>query len=246
MELLSKPIPRLGVQLLMLDKSVYSTPLDLFPNMFTYIFTLLSINHNFSSIPVYQTYMSVGSKHQGERQLGQRRLTRWKSFGRASSGAAALEFALVAPLFLLLLFGIIAVGLVFAGNMTLENAIAQGARKIRTGEAQSQGFDAAKFKSEVCKFLTAPLSCGGLKLDVRTFSSFGSSDLTNPLDSSGNLKSEFNYQPGVGGQVVLVRAFYEWDLLAVLPQAIRLSLSNMQDGNRLLVATIAFRNEPFK
>ena len=213
--------------------------------MFTYIFTLLSVDHNFLSISVYQTYMSVGSKQQEDR-LGQRRLTRWKSFGRTSSGAAALEFAIVAPLFLLLLFGIIAVGLVFAGNMTLENAIAQGARKIRTGEAQSQGFDAGKFKSEVCKFLTAPLSCGGLKLDVRTFSSFGSSDLTNPLDSSGNLKSEFNYQPGVGGQVVLVRAFYEWDLLAVLPQAIRLSLSNMQDGNRLLVATVAFRNEPFK
>ena len=168
------------------------------------------------------------------------------SFGRTSSGASALEFAIVAPFFLLLLFGILAVGLVFAGNMTLENAIAQGARKIRTGEAQGHGFDATTFKSEVCKYLTAPLSCGALKLDVRAFSSFGSSDLTNPLDSSGNLKSEFNYQPGVGGQVVVVRAFYEWDLLAVLPPAIRLSLSNMQDGNRLLVATVAFRNEPFK
>ncbi len=85
---------------------------------------------------------------------------------------------------------------------------------IRTGEAQTQGFDAAKFKTEVCKYLTAPLSCGGLKLDVRTFSSFGSSDLTNPLDSSGNLKSGFSYAPGVGGDVVVVRAFYEWDLLA--------------------------------
>jgi Flp pilus assembly protein TadG len=209
--------------------------------MFTHVFTLLSIIYGFLSNPVYRTYM--GGKQQ-ENRLGQRGLTRLGGFGRNSSGASALEFAMVAGPFLLLVFGILAVGLVFAGNMTLENAIDQGARLIRTGEAQSQGFDAAKFKSEVCKYLTAPLSCGGLKLDVRTFATFGSSDLTNPLDSSGNLKSGFSYAPGVGGDVVVVRAFYEWDLLAAMPQAIR--LSNMPNGNRLLIATAAFRNEPFK
>jgi Flp pilus assembly protein TadG len=187
--------------------------------------------------------MSEGGK-QLENRLGQRGLTRLGSFGRNSFGASALEFAMLATPFLLLLFGILAVGLVFAANMTLENAVEQGARLIRTGQAQSQGFDAGKFKSAVCKYLTGPLNCGGLKLDVRSFSTFGSSDLTNPLDSNGNLKSAFNYEPGVGGQVIVVRAFYEWDLLAALPQAIR--LSNMSNGNRLLIATAAFRNEPFK
>jgi len=180
-------------------------------------------------------------------------LTRFGGLGRNSSGSSALEFALLAGPFLLLVFGILAVGLLFAANMTLENAVAQGARFIRTGQAQGQGFDAGKFKSEVCKYLTSPLSCGGLKLDVRTFSSFGSSNLTNPLDSSGNLKSQFSYAPGVGGDVVIVRAFYEWGLLATLPimpiwnnQSVDTRLSNMQNGNRLLIATVAFRNEPFK
>jgi len=187
--------------------------------------------------------MSEGSK-QLEIRLGQSGLTRLRGFGRNSSGATALEFAIVAGPFLLLLLGIFAVALVFAGNMALENAAEQGARLIRTGEAQTQGFDAARFKTEVCKYLTAPLSCGGLRLDVRTFASFGSSNLTNPLDSSGNLKAGFGYAPGVGGDVVVVRAFYEWDLLAAMPPAIR--LSNMANGNRLLIATVAFRNEPFK
>ena len=187
--------------------------------------------------------MSEGGK-QLENPLVQRGLTRLGGFGRNSSGASALEFAMVAGPFLLLLLGVLAVGLVFAANMTLENAVAQGARLIRTGEAQSQSFDAGMFKTEVCKYLAGPVSCGGLKLDVRSFSNFGSTTLTNPLDGSGNLKSQFNYAPGVGGQVVVVRAFYEWDLLAALPQAIR--LSNMSNGNRLLVATVAFRNEPFK
>jgi Flp pilus assembly protein TadG len=170
-----------------------------------------------------------------------------------SSGASALEFALLAGPFVVLLFGILAVGLVYVGNMSLEKAVEQGARLIRTGEAQSQSFDAARFKTEVCKYLTAPLSCSGLQLDVRSFSSFGSSNLTNPLDSAGNLKSGFSYAPGVGGDIVIVRAFYEWDLLSKLPiipvwkgRSVDTRLSNMSDGNRLLIATVAFRNEPFK
>jgi Flp pilus assembly protein TadG len=227
----------------MLGMPIYSNSLHHSYNVLTSIFTLFSLIYGFLSKSVYRTYMSEGGK-QLENRLGQRGLTRFGGFGRNSSGATALEFAMVAGPFLLLLFGILGVGLVFLANMTLENAVAQGARLIRTGEAQSQGFDAAKFKTEVCKYLTAPLSCGGLKLDVSSGPTFAGSDLTNPLDSSGNLKSEFNYAPGVGGQVVRVQAFYEWDRLATLPQALR--LSNMQNGNLLLKATQAFRNEPFK
>ena len=195
--------------------------------------------------------MSEGGK-QLENRLGQRGLTRLGGFGRNSSGASALEFAIVAGPFLLLLFGILAVGLVFAANMTLENAVEQGARLIRTGQAQSQGFDAARFKTEVCKYLTVRSPAAVSSSTSAPFRTLEARHLTNPLDSSGNLKSGFSYAPGVGGDVVVVRAFYEWDLLAELPicprdnQSIDTRLSNMPNGNRLLIATVAFRNEPFK
>jgi hypothetical protein len=187
-----------------------------------------------------------------ENRLGQRGLSLLRRCGRNSSAAAALEFAIVAGPFLVLLFGIIAVALAFAANMTLENAVEQGARLIRTGQAQSQGFDAARFRTEVCKYLTPPLSCAGLKLDVRTCSNFGGCPLTNPLDSSGNITSGLSYTPGVGGDIIIVRAFYESDLLAKLPIMvvgninIDTRLSNMPNGDRVLIATAVFRNEPFK
>lgn len=163
---------------------------------------------------------------------------------RDPSGASALEFAIVAVPLILLLLAVLQVGLVFFGNMTLEYAADQGARLIRTGQAQQKSFDAATFKKEVCEHLTVMLPCANLQLDVRHFTSFGSTELTKPLDGNGNLKSSFSYEPGGGGDVVVVRAFYPWDLTINFPALIR--MSNMAGGNRLLIATVAFRNEPFK
>lgn len=191
-----------------------------------------------------------------------RALARLGGLRRDSSGSAPVEFALFGSGFLLLVFGIWGVSLLFAANMTLDNAVDQGARLIRTGEAQSQGFDASSFKNEVCKHLTAPLSCSGLKLDVRTCSTFGGCHPATPLDSSGNLNTNLSYDPGVGGDIVIVKAFYEWSLIAKLPimpvpthesvdarlinTPVDTRLGNMPNGNRVLISTAVFRNEPFK
>ena len=191
-------------------------------------------------------HIVCGQEKRGSSSLFARGSRRLGRFCRDRSGASALEFALVAIPTILTLLAIFEVGIMYFATFNLESATAQGARLIRTGQAQSQNFDAGKFKTEVCKHVTAPITCAGLRLDVRHYSSFGGagSDLTNPLDGNGNLKSNFAYDPGVGGDVVVVRAFFEWPLVAKLPRAI--SLANMQNGDRLLVATAAFRNEPFQ
>jgi Flp pilus assembly protein TadG len=165
------------------------------------------------------------------------------AFCRDASAASAVEFAMLALPLIWLLLSTLQVGLLYAANYSLEHATAQGARLIRTGQAQTKKFDAQAFKTEVCKHLVM-LSCGKLKLDVRRFDSFSKSELTNPLDSKGNIKSSFSYNPGTGGEVVVVRGFYEWDMPNVLPNPI--DLSNMSGNQRMLIATAAFRNEPFQ
>src|SRR5688572_32590660 len=62
-------------------------------------------------------------------------------FAGDKSGASALEFALVATPFLLLIFAALEVGLVYFANFTLENAVSRGARLVRTGQAQTQQLD---------------------------------------------------------------------------------------------------------
>jgi len=161
------------------------------------------------------------------------------------SGASALEFALVATPLILGLLAILQVGLVYFSNFALEGALERSARLIRTGQAQDKKLNATKFKTEVCQYLSAPLSCSELRLDVRSYSSFAGAakDLTNPLGTDGNLKKKFNFDPGGAEDVVVVRAFYPLDIGSVLPSLI--NLSNMAGGSRVLTATAAFRNEPF-
>ncbi|MGE0610872.1 MAG: TadE/TadG family type IV pilus assembly protein [Hyphomicrobiales bacterium] len=162
---------------------------------------------------------------------------------RDESGASAVEFGIIAVPFFALMLSLIEVALVFFGGFTLENAVDRAGRLIRTGQAQLQGLGQEQFKQMVCENVLALFNCNAnLKIEVVRFPSFQGINLGNPLDGSGNLKDDFDYEPGNGGDVVVVRAFYEWDLIANLPGV---GMGNMPNGSRLMVATTTFRNEPF-
>jgi len=167
-----------------------------------------------------------------------------RRFRRDRSGAAAIEFGLLALPFFALTFAILQVGLVFFAGQALETAVSNSARLIRTGQAQQNGYDAAAFKSQICSQVGVFfVNCTSkLTLDVRTYTTFASVDLSKPVDANGNLITTFGYSAGHGGDIVVVRAFYEWPVWAKL---LSFNLSNLADGNHLLAAVAAFRNEPF-
>jgi len=159
-------------------------------------------------------------------------------------GAAAVEFAMVAAPFLALMFAIMETALVFFASQTLETAVADSARLIMTGQAQSQSFSQAQFKTAVCAKIGGLFDCaGGLQIDVKTYSSFGSVDNSAPLDANGNLKTNFGYQPGGPGDIVVVRLMYQWPVYASL---LGFNLGDMAGNKRLIMATAAFRNEPYQ
>lgn len=183
-----------------------------------------------------------------EAVAGARRIGARARFVHDQKGASALEFAIVAAPFIFLMLAIMQIGYVFFANFALDGAVANGARLIRTGQAQMQGFDAAKFKEELCKGLIGPLSCGKLMLDVRSYNNFSTaaSGLTPPLDSKGRINTKVAFDPGSPEQVVIVRAFYPLEIGSLFPSAYGLgSMGNMADGDRMLVSTAAFRNEPY-
>lgn len=165
---------------------------------------------------------------------------------RQQSGAATVEFAMVAAPFLALVFAIMETAIVFFGGQTLETAAADSARLIMTGQAQAQGFDQQQFKNAVCAKIFGLFNCqGGLYVDVKTYTSFANINNSQlPLDANGNLQtSSFGYQPGGPGDIVVVRLMYQWPVYVSL---LGLNLSDSAGNKRLLMSTIAFRNEPYQ
>src|SRR4029079_5354206 len=96
-----------------------------------------------------------------------------------------VEFALVAPMFIALLFAIIETAFMFFANQVLETAVQDSARLIQTGQAQNGSYTAAQFKTDVCSRVTTMFNCvGGLTVDVQSYPSFGSVNVANPIDAS--------------------------------------------------------------
>ncbi len=186
--------------------------------------------------------MAAYSIDAGFRRRVRRLAQRMREDGR--KGSAAIEFAIVAPVFFLFLFGIIESGIIFFAGSTLQYAADDVARLIRTGQVQTANMTATQFRNRVCADISPLLACNSnLQIDVEAFTNFGGASYPPPLDASGNLNPALaQYNPGTACQVALVRLFYTWHILTPMMAPL---LNNMSGSNHLIVATGAFRNEPF-
>lgn len=168
-------------------------------------------------------------------------------FGRARQGATAIEFAIIALPFMILLFGIIELGMVFLVSVTLQNATDNAARQIRTGELQNSGANTkAAFAALVCSnmtWLSAPCA-SKLTVDVQTFSNFTALSAAGQTDPTTFDPNNTCWSSGQPGDIVLVRTYYQWDIFTPMLDA---SLVNMGTGTgkRLIGAATSFRNEPW-
>ncbi len=183
--------------------------------------------------------MASSLKQHLARRIARSKLLR--RFVREQNGAATVEFALVAAPFFALLFAIIQTAIVFFAGQTLETAMADSARLIMTGQAQLQGFSQTAFKNAVCSRIYGLFDCqNNLMVDVRRYTSFSITDLSQPV-KNGQVDKNFQFDPGGPGEIVVVRMIYEWPVY--VPD---LNLANLAGGKRLLMATAAFRNEPYQ
>lgn len=182
---------------------------------------------------------TIGKKHCAGKS--QRAGARWRS------GTVAIEFALIAPVLALFLFGIVETGLIFFAQSTLQNASDDAARLVRTGQAQNNGMTEAQYVQQICsgmsKLISASTCTSNMQIDMQSFNDFSSANYTNVLNQNGTVNTnQLQYLTGGPCAVVLVRTFYPWSILTPLLAPL---LANMPNGQYLLTAGAAFRNEPY-
>jgi len=171
-------------------------------------------------------------------------------------GATAIEFGMLAAPFLLLLVGVFESGTMLLVNYQLDDAVADTARLIRTGQAQEAGMNAEAFKKAVCDRIVLKIGDCKSKLlvDVDTFADFSSlsfppalEEKTNPDGTKTKVLSSSvgkKFDIGTAKTIVGVRVYYPYHYMT----GIFAKITGMTDYDdvKLLSTAAAFQNEPFK
>ena len=166
-------------------------------------------------------------------------------FSRGRSGSTAVEFAMLALPFLGLLFGIVELGMIYLISTTLDNATTDAARQIRTGAVQTAGgATAASFTTLVCNEMSwlGSNCAANLSVDVRTFATFSATDVADPITNGTFTKTSLMFQTGNSGDIVLVRTYYPWTLVAPFLDG---SVARLSNNQTLIESATTFRNEPY-
>ncbi|MCX8995682.1 pilus assembly protein [Rhizobiaceae bacterium BDR2-2] len=182
---------------------------------------------------------------------------------RSRDGAAAIEFALLAIPYFVIVFAIFETFIAFTGEQLVSNAVDTMARKLRTGQITAASSTEPEFRRAFCAEVSILISCSEseinvpskLYLDIRSFPDFASIPKNFTLleeeeegEGSDLDTSTFQYNPGGPSTINMLRAYYKWQVITDL---VRPYISNIKlgtDGSNsyfLIMATAAYKNEAF-
>jgi len=198
--------------------------------------SMSEINNNKNSIE------ADGGTCAAPKKTPRRLLTRFRSNSR---GTVAIEFALIALPFFVLIFAIIEVGLSFMAQEVMANATDDIARQLRTGELRAANVSGDQLRTRICARLFVPeAGCPNLVVDLQSYTSFANVPVTIPLTPGGDVNSA-GFRNSVGGASTInqLRVFYRWPVLTNLMRNRIDSITGT--GRTLLFSTATWKNEPF-
>jgi Flp pilus assembly protein TadG len=160
-------------------------------------------------------------------------------------GAALIEFAIIAPLFLVLVLAIIETGLAYFSQEALETAAERGLRAIATGAVAKEKMSKGRYTGLVCGYLPTHMSCPRLTVEVTSSGSLGTTraEPYELVKGEAVVPTNTSFAPGGPGDVVVLRVFYVWPTIG---GPLGFQLGNMRSGERLMVATRVARAEPYQ
>ena len=179
----------------------------------------------------------------------------WLTLGRRIAGcrrgSAAVEFAIIAPIFLGMMFSMFEIGWFYFANSVTDSAVTSAGRLIRTGQVQRwDGSDTEVFQQfydTICDVVQSFGSCDThLTVEVKSYASFSAlaADLSNVTcaDAEPPDIAAIPFEPGGELEIVRVRACL---LFKTINPAIGVNLADPSTGIRKITSTMIFRNEPY-
>lgn len=188
------------------------------------------------------------------------RVTKPGRFIRSRDGAAAIEFAILAIPYFLVVFAIIETFIALLGEQLIVNATDTMARRLRTGQI-SNTISREDFRKQFCAEISVLITCSAAELktpsklyiDLRRFNNFADIPKTIPLKPTGQTfdldTASFGFAPGGPSTINMLRVYYRWQVITDLVRPF-LTRIRPADGSMpshfLIVATDAYRNEAYQ
>lgn len=174
-----------------------------------------------------------------------------RRFRRSDDGTTAVEFAVLAAPFMVLLFGIIESSLIFFAGQMLESAVDDVGRKIRTGQLDNT-ISEQDFKDEVCLQANILFECDDINIDLQVaarFEDLGEPPLPDESDNSTDFAA-YSFTAPCPEEIAMVTASYEWPIFTYfvsdnIYRNIPGSADNPLFRKILLNAIAVFRTEPY-
>jgi len=172
-----------------------------------------------------------------------------KRFRASERGVAAIEFAFVAPPFLMVLGVVIETGVMMLNEYVLQSSVSDASRLVRTGQAQTSPLSASDFKIKICNQANLIMNCtSNVTVYVRSEANFATLQANLPAFVSigptvGITTTAGNcYKTGQPSQPAAVIATYDWNFTMVGMGF----LANLPGtSTRRLIGFSIFQNEPF-
>ncbi|KJF75403.1 TadE/TadG family type IV pilus assembly protein [Agrobacterium arsenijevicii] len=181
-----------------------------------------------------------------------------EKFGLSRDGTAAIEFAILALPYFLVVFAIIETFIALMAEQVVVNATDTMARRLRTGQISSS-ISKEDFRKSFCNEVSVMITCSDeiktaqkLYIDLRSFSAFKDIPTTIPLKAYGEYydldTAQFGFKPGGPDTINMLRVYYRWRVVADI---IRPYLTKIRpaDGSMpshfLIVATDAYMTEKY-
>lgn len=172
-------------------------------------------------------------------------------------GVAAIEFAMVAPLLMLLTFGVIEMGMIMTTMVSLEGGLKEASRYGITGQSPDDQSRIEKIREVLAHHTIGLVDMDEAVFEMKVFPSFSNVGQMEPYsDSNGNGQHDDGETwsdicpdetwgsmgcsgAGAGGEVVSYTVTVPWHIMT--PFAGELIA---KDGMLPLAASIVVRNEP--
>jgi Flp pilus assembly protein TadG len=208
--------------------------------------------------------VGIGKLATGEKK---RRVRRLGLLFRSNEGATAIEFALLAIPFLMIVFATFETFIAFTGEQLIANAVDTMARKVRTGQitftvGSTNYMTQTQFRQEFCNQIALMATCSSteastpkkLFIDIEQVTNFSDIPVSVPLIATNGGKSvdldtsKIKFTPGGAGKINMFRAYYRWPITTdlVRPYISNIRPEGASSGSEfLIVATTAFLNEDY-